>query len=176
VNADRVDHPTGSTDVVLRMDQGGGFVAPAFLASQAPVFTLFGDGTVILRNPTADPLPAVGDTMPNRPFRTAKLSDEQIQETLKMAIGQGGLDTARLEYGNNMVADAGTTTFAIGAGGLKKTVSVYALGIDTAGRSGPGGVLVPRPATRGLRSGRDDPNRRMGARPLPRHPARRLRG
>jgi hypothetical protein len=133
VNADRVDHPTGSTDVVLRMDQGGGFVAPAFLASQAPVFTLFNDGTVILRNPTADPLPAVGDTMPNRPFRTAKLSDEQIQETLKMAIGQGGLGTARLEYGNNMVADAGTTTFAIDAGGLKKTVSVYALGIDTAG-------------------------------------------
>jgi hypothetical protein len=115
--------------------------------------------------------------MPNRPFRTAKLSEEQIQETLKMAIGQGGLGSARLEYGNNMVADAGTTTFAIDAGGLKKTVSVYALGIDTVPRrSGPGGVLVPRPATRGLRSGRHDPNRRMAPGPLPRHPARRLRG
>lgn len=115
------------------MDQGGGFVAPAFTASQAPVFTLFGDGTVIFRNPMAGPLPAIGDTMPNRPFRTARLSEEQIQETLKMAIGQGGLGTARLEYANQMVADAGTTTFAIEAGGLKKTVSVYALGIDTPG-------------------------------------------
>jgi hypothetical protein len=131
--ADRIDQATGAIDVILRMDQGGGFVAPAFTASQAPVFSLFGDGTVIFRNPMADPLPAVGDTMPNRPFRIARLSEAQIQETLKMAIGQGGLGTARLEYANQMVADAGTTTFAIDAGGLKKTVSVYALGIDTAG-------------------------------------------
>ena len=50
-----------------------------------------------------------------------------------MAIGQGGLGTARLEYADQMVADALTTTFRIEAGGLQKTVSVYALGIDTPG-------------------------------------------
>ena len=46
-----IDHKTGATDVILRLDEGGGFVMPAFLASQVPHFTLYGDGTVIFRNP-----------------------------------------------------------------------------------------------------------------------------
>ena len=129
----RLDHPTGATDVILRMDQGGGFVAPSFLASQAPVFSLFGDGTVIFRDPVADPLPPVGGTIPNRPFKIAKLSEDQIQQTLRLAIGQGGLATANATYADHIVADAGTTTFTIDTGDLRKTVSVYALGIESPG-------------------------------------------
>ena len=34
------------------------------------------------------------------------------------------------EYDNPMVADAGTAIFTIRAGGLDKTVNVYALGLD----------------------------------------------
>ena len=58
------------------------------------------------------------------------MSEDQIQATLERAIGEGGLGAARAEYENNMVADASTTIFTVNAGGLKKTVSVYALGMD----------------------------------------------
>jgi len=104
---------------------------PAFLATQAPIFTLYGDGTVVFRNPAAEMPPAVGNVQPFSPFRTAKLSEDQIQALLEFALGEGGLGVARPNYTNDMVADASTAMFFVNAGGLKKTVSVYALGIDS---------------------------------------------
>ena len=74
--------------------------------------------------------PPVGDIFRLNPFRTARLSEDQIQATLERAIGEGGLGAARPKYENNMVADASTAIFTVNAGGLKKTVSVYALGMD----------------------------------------------
>nr|MBA2757141.1 hypothetical protein [Chloroflexota bacterium] len=46
-----IEHATGATDIVLRYEEGGGFVMPSFLATNVPHFTLYGDGTVIFRNP-----------------------------------------------------------------------------------------------------------------------------
>ena len=129
-----IEHPTGASDVILRFEQGGGFVAPSFLVTLAPIFTLYGDGTVIFRNPATEGPPAVGTVERFAPFRTAKLSEDQVQATLAMAIGLGGLGTARPNYGNDQVADASTATFTLDAGGLRKTVSVYALGIDVPGQ------------------------------------------
>lgn len=125
-----IDHPTGASDVVLRFEEGGGFVMPDFLATQAPIFTLFGDGTIIFRNPTLDPLESIGSVFPMRPFRTARLSEEQIQDLLASALGEGGLGVARPDYPNNQISDASTAVFTINAGGLQKTVSVYALGLE----------------------------------------------
>ena len=101
-----------------------------FTASQAPIFTLYGDGTVIFRNPAQDPLEPVANVYPNHPYRIAKLSEEQIQALLTSAIGEGGLGAARANYENNMVADASTAIFTLSAGGMTKTVSIYALGIE----------------------------------------------
>ena len=84
-----IDHATGPTDVLLRYDQGGGFVMPAFLATQAPIFTLYGDGTIIFRNPAAESPPAVGAVQPFNPFRIAKLSEEQIQALLERRPRRG---------------------------------------------------------------------------------------
>ena len=128
-----IDHATGATDVLLRYEQGGGFIAPSFLATQAPIFTLYGDGTIVFRNPLAEPPPPVGSVFRQNPFRTAKLSEDQIQDVLAFALGDGGLGTARANYENNMVADASTAIFTIDAGGLKKAVSVYALGMEVEG-------------------------------------------
>lgn len=128
-----VDHATGKTDVLLRYEEGGGFVMPAFLAIEAPIFTLYGDGTVIFRDPFADPKPAQGSVMPLNPFRIAKLSEEQIQDTLKFALGDGGLGIAKASYENNQISDAPTTVFTVDAGGLKKAVSIYALGLEIPG-------------------------------------------
>jgi hypothetical protein len=99
-------------------------------ATEIPHFTLYGDGTVIFRNPMLE-MPAMqGSVMTANPMRIAKLSEEQIQELLVMALGEGGLAAARENYPNDMVADASTAVFTIDAGGIQKTVSVYALGLD----------------------------------------------
>ena len=131
--ADAIEHKTGATDIVLRYEEGGGFIMPAFTAAAVPYFTLYGDGTVIFRNPMLQPPPAEGSVIRMNPLRTAKLSEEQIQDLLKLALIEGGLGAARPEYPNDMVADAGTAIFTIEAGGLKKTVSVYALGLEQEG-------------------------------------------
>ena len=128
-----IEHPTGPTDVVLRLEEGGGFIMPTFRAIQAPTFTLYGDGTVLFRNPSLDPLEPVGSVYSLRPFRTARLTEEQMQEVLLMALGEGGLGIARANYPNDMIADASTAVFTVNAGGLSKTVSIYALGLEIEG-------------------------------------------
>lgn len=126
-----VDHPTGGTDVVLQLEEGGGFVPIEFRAGQAPVFTLFGDGRVVFQPAvTSFPEPGPDGVIRNVRWRTAQLDTAQIEELLTFALGQGGLGAARDNYGNDMVADASTSVFTVNAGGLKKTVSVYALGIE----------------------------------------------
>ena len=128
-----IEHKTGPTDILLRYEEGGGFVMPAFTAAAAPHFTLYGDGTVIFRNPMLEVPPAEGSVFKMNPMRTAKLSEAQIQELLALALGEGGLGAARPNYTNDMIADASTAMFTIEAGGLKKIVSVYALGLEMEG-------------------------------------------
>jgi hypothetical protein len=128
-----IEHATGANDVILRYDVGGGLVPAGFFASQTPVFTLYGDGRVVFRNINSMPPQAVGPATPNLPLRTARLSEEQIQEVLLLAIGQAGLGIARTDYPNPMIADAPSTTFTIDAGGVDKTVSIMALGMDDPG-------------------------------------------
>ena len=128
-----IDHATGADDVILRLDQGGGMMVRGGGATLVPPFTLYGDGTVVFRNPALDLPPAAGPVFLQNPMRTAKLDEEQIQDLLTFAITEGGLGTAKLQYDNPMVADAGTAIFTIKAGGLDKTVNVYALGMNDAG-------------------------------------------
>ena len=58
------------------------------------------------------------------------MSEEQIQDLLDYALNEGGLGAARAEYTDMMVSDASTAVFTVNAGGLAKTVSVYALGFE----------------------------------------------
>jgi hypothetical protein len=126
-----VEHPTGATDVVLQLEEGGGFVPIEFLAGQAPVFTLYGDGRVVFQPAvTTFPEPGPDGVVRNAPWRTAQLDVAQVDELLTFALGQGGLGAARDNYGNNMVADASTSTFTINAGGVNKTIAIYALGME----------------------------------------------
>jgi hypothetical protein len=128
-----IEHPTGAKDVVLRYEEGPGFVMAEFAVTMAPIFTLYGDGTIVFRDPMQPPPENADGVMRNPAFRTAKLSEEQIQALLEFAANEGGLGTARDHYEHNGVADAGTAIFTINAGGREKQVSVYALGIE-----GPG--------------------------------------
>jgi hypothetical protein len=125
-----LDHPTGATDVVLRFEEGGGLMMMEWALTEAPIFTLYGDGTVVFRDPATQPPPAENGLLAFNPFRTARLSPEQVDSLLAFAIGEGGLAAARERYDHMGIADAGTATFTINAGGRTKTVSVYALGLD----------------------------------------------
>ena len=128
VTTGSIDYRTGAGDVVLRIEQGGGFVPIDFLATQAPGFTLFGDGVIVFQ-PKVDQVPqsdANGATK-GIPWRTAKLDESQIQELLEFALGAGGLGGARDVYPAGGVADAPSTIFTIHAGGVDKTVVVSAL-------------------------------------------------
>jgi hypothetical protein len=144
-----IEHANGPTDVILRMSTGGGFVPQGFLLTEAPEFTLFGDGTVIFRNPAnvlAAPVPNDGVVRSAR-FKTARLTEVQVQELLEFAIGPSGLGIARAQYDPCCVADAPSTTFILRAGGLKKEVSVGALDFDD---PQPGPDSLVRKAFKGL--------------------------
>jgi len=124
-----IEHPTGATEIVLRYEEGQ-FMVPEWNATQAPIFTLYGDGTVVFRDPAAQPPADENGLMVHQPFRTARLDEEQMQSLLAFAVSEGGLGVARDHYELNTVADAGTALFTINAGGRSKQVSVYALGLE----------------------------------------------
>ena len=134
-----IDHPTGATDVVLRIESGGGFVPIDFLATQAPTFTLYGNGVIVFQRLVTDfPQPDANGVTKGIPWRTAKLDEDQIQDMLEFALGPGGLGAARAEYVDGGIADAPSTIFTIHAGGLQKTVTVNALGMEP--RPGPDAI------------------------------------
>ena len=160
-NPDTIEHKTGATDILLRYEEGGGFMMPAFTAAAVPHFTLYGDGTVIFRNPMVEVPPAEGSVFKMNPLRTAKLSEAQIQELLLLALSEGGLAVARPNYTNDMIADASTAVFTIEAGGIKKVVSVYALGLEMEG------VADPRRAPRSRSSPIASPTSTRAARSRP---------
>jgi hypothetical protein len=125
-----IAHPTGPADIVLRLDESGGFVPAEFLAAHVPQFTLYGDGRVVFVS-SSEPLPERNDgVMTGQPLKTATLSEEQVQQLLQFALRDGGLGAARADYQNPLVADAPTAVFTINADGATKTVSVVALGME----------------------------------------------
>ena len=130
---DAIGHPTGASDIVLRYEVGGGFVPIEFMANHVPQFTLYGDGRVVYSRPTDEGTTTPDGIRQNSPLRSSKLSEAQIQELLKFALGDGALGRAGPDYPPTNIADAPSTTFEIHVDGGSKTVSVGALGMDTSG-------------------------------------------
>jgi len=132
-----ISHPTGPADLILRVSVGGGFVAPGYLATEAPAFSLYGDGTLIFRDPGSPTPSPIGVVTPLTPFLTAKLTEDQVQALLADALDEGGLRTALAQY-TLPVADAPTTTFTVAADAVERQVSVNGLGIVApVGADGP---------------------------------------
>jgi hypothetical protein len=132
-----LEHPTGATDLVLRYESGGGFVAPGFRATEAPAFSLYGDGTAIFRNPQdAPPVPdsTASPLFRGVPFQVAHLTEAQVQALLAYAIDTAGLGIAAPRY-DRPIADAPTTVFTIHTGTVDEAVSINGLGIDAGGGS-----------------------------------------
>jgi hypothetical protein len=144
-----IAHPTGADEIILRFEDAGGFTPPEWQAARLPYFTLYGDGTVVFIQTSAD-VPITEDGIfRGQPLRTATLSEEQIQGLLTYALTDGGLAIARTDYQNPMVADAPTAIFTINADGDSKTVSAVALGMDSP--PGPDTAVLKRLAGLGER-------------------------
>ena len=130
-----IDHATGATDVVLRLDSSGGFAPMELIASQAPIFTLYGNGIVVFQpKATTVPEPDQAGITHQLPWRAARLDEDQIQKLLEFALGPGGLGTARDSYLEGGLADVPNTLFTVRAGGVDKTVVVS--GLVEAGNAG----------------------------------------
>ena len=118
-----IAHPTGARDIVLRMEESGGFAPVDAFATYVPSFTLYGDGTVVFKDLTANPPDPVGNVTRLAPLRIVKLGEDGVQALLQDALVKGGLGIAVGPY-MGMGADIPTTTFTVNADGGTKQVSV----------------------------------------------------
>ena len=117
-----ISHPTGATDLVLRLRHVGGFAPASFHFTQAPVVSIYGDGTVIVPGP----VPAIypGPALPN--LQKATISPAGLQKLLE-AAREAGLLGPDAHYDLGGVMDASTAEFTVNAGGGVHTISAYAL-------------------------------------------------
>jgi hypothetical protein len=121
-----VTHSTDPKVLILRAEQAGGFVAPDFIVTRTPQFSLYGDGTVIYQ-PAPDPNAQPGSGP--APLARAQMNAEQVDALLVFALNAGALEGAKEFYPNPRVADAPDTVFTLVTTALSKTVTVQALGI-----------------------------------------------
>jgi len=138
--------PSPSVDpdaLLLRVQTGGGFVAPEFALGQMPEFSLMADGRVITLGPQIEIYP--GPSLPSVQVRT--LTARGIEAVMD-AARKAGLDGPDRAYDTQPIADAPTTTFTFVEGGRRHVISAYAL--DTGGQPRPGGTSGEARARRAL--------------------------
>jgi hypothetical protein len=119
-----IDHPTGSDELVLRVEQQGGFVPFEYALTRVPSWSLYGDGRVIVEGPQIMIYP--GPALPN--LLVSRLTEEGVQAVLA-AAREAGLMERDASYPNPCVTDAPTTVFTTTAEGHTTVVSADALGM-----------------------------------------------
>lgn len=126
--SDGISYPTGADQVVLRIEQGGGFVAFEYHLTSMPMVSVFGDGLVVTPGAQIEIYP--GPALPA--LTQQRLSPDAIQLLLQAAI-DAGLGTDRSYTDFMMVSDMPTTTFTLTVDGQTHTTQVYALGFGEPG-------------------------------------------
>jgi hypothetical protein len=120
-----IDHSMASDHVLVRVAWEGGFVPVEYTYTNLPLFTLFGDGTLVVPGAQIEIYPP-----PALPAISERTVDEAgIQEILREAIdATADLPDDLDDMGMVMIADAPTTVITISADEVDRTVRVYALG------------------------------------------------
>lgn len=121
-----IDHPTGAADVILRVSESGGFVPMDYAMIRVPLFTLYGDGRVLVVAPAGAPKGAPGMLEDLPVLLETRLSEPEIQAVLRSALTEGRLGIAKAQY-DAAAFDLPSIVFEIRAGGAAKTVSVGGL-------------------------------------------------
>lgn len=129
--AGTIAHPTGADQLVLRVEDSGGFVAPAYLFTRLPGFSLFGDGTLLQPGAQIEIYP--GPALPAISAQT--ITEDGLQAILRAALTAGlDHDASYTDLGSMGIADASTTVFTLTVDGQTHRVEVYALGMEDAER------------------------------------------
>jgi hypothetical protein len=128
---DVIDHPTGATDVVLRVGEEGGFMMMEAVMSRVPSFTLYGNGRVLVA--TFADAAAKGQAglngLPQQVLRETALTEDQVQALLRYALVDGQLGIAKTDF-PVLVMDIPTTVIELHAGGIDKVVRAAGLSLD----------------------------------------------
>jgi hypothetical protein len=118
-----IGHPSAPSELVLRVEVGGGLIPTEYSLTQIPGFSLFGDGRVVVTGPQIEIYP--GPALPNLQSRTV---DEPGMQAILHAARDAGLMGSDHRYDEQHgVADAPTTTLTVTANGEVHTTSVYGL-------------------------------------------------
>lgn len=123
-------HPSGSDQLVLRLEQTGGFVPVEWTRTNIPSLSVYGDGTVITVAPTTLEYPGralgyPGRALPN--LQVSQISEEYLDELLAAADEAGLTQGERdLPLEPMTIADAATTVLTVVTDQLHRT-SAYAL-------------------------------------------------
>ncbi len=119
-------YPTGSDQVVVRIDSGGGFISPDVTLTQLPSYSLMGDGAAI----TPGAVPAIYPGPAMAPMFQQTYSGPAIEKILQLAKTDGLMGPTKdyTNLGSIGIADAPTTTITVVADGQTHTFHFYALG------------------------------------------------
>jgi hypothetical protein len=120
-----IDHATSPDHVLVRVSYEGGFVPLEWTFTNFPFYSLYGDGTLVLPGAQIEIYPG-----PALPAMSSRHVDEAgIQAILEEAIAALEDVPADLnDLGFMGIADASTTVITVSAGGVDRTIRVYALG------------------------------------------------
>jgi hypothetical protein len=128
--------PSGSSDqggartnyapdeVVLRIEQVGGFVPVQTIASRLPIVSVYGDGRVIAEGPVILIYP--GPALPN--ILERRIGAPDLNRLVTMAVDAGVGTEA--DYGLPSVTDMPSTRFTVATDDGVRTSEVYALEVD----------------------------------------------
>jgi hypothetical protein len=120
---DRIEHPTGSDEVVVEIAHEGGFVPVETVFAQLPLLLVAGDGSQYVPGPQIAIYP--GPLLPN--VQVSDIGEDGIQSLLDLAA-EHGLLTEREYESPDHIADAPDTVVTIHASGETYVHRAYALG------------------------------------------------
>ena len=138
-DAETIDHPTGATDVVLRVGEEGGFMMMEHVMARMPRFTLYGDGRVLIAQDPVGKEPAPVNGLPAQVLRETRLTEPQVQDVVRFALIEGRVGVAKEEF-PVLVMDAPTAVIELHAGGVDKRVKVAGLTLE--GQPGPDAAIL----------------------------------
>ena len=130
-----LDYPHGSGELVLRVQDTGGFLPLEAVFAQVPTHSLMGDGLLVAPGAVAAIYP--GPALP--PLWAHPLTENGVKKVLQ-AARDAGLTQELGDLGSPPVADAATTEITVAAGEGRVLNSIYALGM---GDTDPGAGLTP---------------------------------
>ncbi|MGX7672788.1 hypothetical protein [Plantactinospora sp. DSM 117369] len=113
--------PADPNGVVLRVEQVGGFLAPASRLTRVPMVTIYADGRVITEGPQLAIYP--GPALPN--LQQQRLTPEQVDRLVEQARA-AGVGTAT-DLGRPSVTDVPSTRFTVSSAADTDELEVYAL-------------------------------------------------